>query len=124
VRSRRGFTLIELLVALAILGTLLSIVVPRYFSGLARADETVLRQNLLAIREAIDQHFADTGRYPGAVEELVQKRYLRSVPEDPITRSRTTWVLVPPPDAADGAIYDVRSGAPGKGRDGLPYAQM
>lgn len=120
---RRGFTLIELLVALAIIALLLSLVVPRYFGGLTRAEEVVLRENLALVRDALDKHYADTGRYPASLEELVAKKYLRSLPTDPITQSQTTWVIVPPADPQRGAVYDVKSGAPGAGREGKPYAQ-
>jgi general secretion pathway protein G len=120
--ARRGFTLIELLVALAIVSLLLSVVVPRYFGGVERAEETVLKQNLAALRDAIDQHHADTGRYPAALDELVQKRYLRAIPQDPITRSRVTWIVVPPRDG-EPTVYDIHSGAPGNAKDGSPYAQ-
>lgn len=120
---RRGFTLIELLVALAIVALLLSIVVPRYFGGLTRAEEAALRENLYLVRDAIDKHYADTGRYPSSLSELASKKYLRSVPSDPITQSRTSWILIPPSDSQLGAIYDVRSGAQGTGRDGRPYEQ-
>jgi general secretion pathway protein G len=119
----RGFTLIELLVALAIIALLLSLVVPRYFGSLARADEAVLKQNLYLLRDAIDKHYADTGRYPSSLEDLAAKKYLRAVPADPITESAATWIVVPPADPAQGAVYDVRSGAKGAGRDGKPYAQ-
>ncbi len=120
---KRGFTLIELLVALTIIALLLSIAVPRYFGGLERADEAVLRENLYLMRDAIDKHFADTGRYPSSLDELASKKYLRGVPADPITRSRTTWILVAPADVQQGAVYDVKSGAQGVGRDGKPYEQ-
>jgi general secretion pathway protein G len=120
---KRGFTLIELLVALTIVALLLSIVVPRYFGSLARAEEGVLRENLYVMRDAVDKHFADTGRYPASLEELVSKRYLRSVPNDPLTQSANTWLIVAPSDPRQGAVYDVRSGATGSGRDGRPYAQ-
>ena len=122
-RTRRGFTLIELLVALAIIALLLSLVVPRYFGGLTRAEEAVLKENLAVMRDALDKHYADTGRYPAALEELVAKKYLRKVPEDPITQSNATWIVVPPGDPQLGAVYDVRSGARGAGRDGRPYEQ-
>lgn len=118
-----GFTLIELLVSLAIVALLLSLVVPRYFGSLARADEAVLRENLYLMRDAIDKHFGDTGRYPGSLDELASKKYLRFVPEDPFTHSQSTWVLVPPADPQQGSVYDVRSGAKGVGRDGKPYEQ-
>jgi len=120
---RRGFTLIELLVALAIVALLLSIVVPKYFGSLGRAEESVLKENLYALRDAIDKHRADTGRYPGSLDELVAKRYLRSVPTDPITQSPATWTVVAPADPQQGAVYDVKSGAKGAGRDGKPYEQ-
>lgn len=120
---RRGFTLIELLVALTIIALLLSIVVPRYIGSLGRAEESVLKENLHAMRDALDKHFADTGRYPASLDDLVAKKYLRSIPVDPITQSQASWVLVPPADPQQGAVYDIKSGAAGAGRDGRPYAQ-
>jgi general secretion pathway protein G len=116
----RGFTLIELLVALAIVALLLSIVVPRYFSSVGRAEEAALKENLRTLREAIDKHYADTGRYPDSLDQLVTKRYVRGVPRDPITQS-VSWTIVPPEDVKKGAVYDVRSSAKGTGRDGKPY---
>ena len=119
----RGFTLIELLVALAIVGLLLSIVVPRYFGSISRAEEAVLKENLRSLRDAIDKHFADTGRYPDSLEQLAVKRYVRNVPEDPITQSTSTWTLIAPLDPQLGVVYDVRSGAKGTGRNGKPYEE-
>ncbi|MGO4220384.1 type II secretion system protein [Lysobacter sp. TAF61] len=118
--NRRGFTLIELLVVLAIMGALLTLVVPRYFEQADRAKETVLRENLTVLRSSIDRFHGDSGRYPQALDELVQRRYLREVPMDTITGSRTTWTLVAPTDGGAG-IYDVRSGAQGKAKDGTEY---
>ena len=118
-----GFTLIELLVALAIIALLLSIVVPRYFGSLTRADEAALKEDLYLMRDAIDKHFADTGRYPTSLEELATKKYLRAVPVDPVTQSTASWIVVPPADPQLGAVYDVRSGAKGIARDGRPYDQ-
>ena len=123
VGKRTGFTLIELLVALAIIALLLSIAVPRYFGSLTRSEEAVLKENLTLMRDAIDKHYADTGRYPAALSELAAKKYLRTIPRDPITQSADTWVQVPPTDARLGGVYDVRSGAEGNGTDGRPYAQ-
>lgn len=120
---KRGFTLIELLVALTIVALLLSLVMPRYFGGLERADEAVLKENLYLMRDAIDKHYADTGRYPASLDELASKKYLRAVPSDPVTRSNTTWMVVAPADIQQGAVYDVKSGAKGVGRDGRPYDQ-
>ena len=119
----RGFTLIELLVALAILALLMSIVVPRYFGSLTRAEEAALKENLYLMRDAIDKHYADTGRYPDSLEDLAAKKYIRSVPPDPITQSRSTWIVVAPTDVEQGAVYNVKSGAKGSAHDGTPYEQ-
>jgi len=120
----RGFTLIELLITLTIIALLLTIVVPRYFGSLARADEAALRENLFILRDAIDKHFADTGRYPASLADLVAKKYIRALPSDPITHSETTWIIVPPVDTSLGGVYDVKSGAQGADRNGKPYDQL
>jgi general secretion pathway protein G len=120
--TRRGFTLIELLVAMAIVGLLLSIVTPRYFGSITRAEESVLKENLHLMRDAIDKHFADTGRYPDSLDQLATKRYIRMVPDDPITKS-PAWTVVAPADAKLGAVYDIKSSAKGVGRNGKPYEE-
>jgi general secretion pathway protein G len=117
----RGFTMIELMVALAILAMILTIAAPKYFGNLDAAKESTLREDLFVMRNAIDKHFADLGRYPDSLNDLVAKRYLRAVPVDPITQKSTTWVVKPPADASLGAVYDVQSGAPLKARDGTSY---
>jgi general secretion pathway protein G len=122
-RLRAGFTLIELLVVLAIVALLLTLAVPRYFTSIDKAKEVILADNLRHTREAIDQYYADRGRYPDSLEQLVEKRYLRSMPVDPITESSSTWVLVAPEDTTKGALYSIRSGAPGNDRSGRPYAE-
>jgi general secretion pathway protein G len=122
-RAPSGFTLIELMVVLAIIALLLSIVAPHYAGRVTRAEETVLRENLALMRGALDQHYADAGRYPERLEDLVTKRYLRALPEDPVTQSAATWVAVPPADAEKSGVYDVRSGAPGVGPSGRRYAE-
>src|SRR5579871_1479605 len=95
-RRDRGFTLVELLVVMAIIATLLSIVAPKYFNSLDRSKETVLRQDLNVMRDAIDKFSSDTGKYPGDLAELVEKRYLRAIPVDPLTESADTWIAIPP----------------------------
>lgn len=120
--QRRGFTLIELLVVMAVIATLLTIAVPRYFQHIDRAREATLRESLAVMRDAIDKYRADTGRYPEGLEDLVSRRYLRKVPPDPITESTDTWVLVSPPDEpGQHKVWDVQSGADGQGRDGSEY---
>lgn len=122
--QRAGFTLIELLVVMAIVATLVTIALPRYFNSVEKSKEVTLKQSLAVMRDAIDKFYADTGRYPNALEELAEKRYIRAVPVDPITESAATWVVVPPGDAAGakGTVYDVKSGAGGNALDGTAYA--
>lgn len=119
-----GFTLMELMVVMAIIASLLTLALPRYFHSVERSREAVLRQDLSIMRDAIDKFFADRGRYPATLEELAEQRYLRKVPPDPITDSTSTWVVIAPPegDAQEG-VYDVRSGAPGRSRDGEAYEE-
>jgi type II secretion system protein G len=121
---RSGFTLIELIVVMAIVALLVSIAAPRYLQSLDRAREASLRSNLQVMRQAIDQYAADRGRFPDSLQELVDQRYLRQLPEDPLTGQRDSWVLLQPaPDSAvPGEVWDVRSGAAGRGRDGVLYA--
>ncbi len=118
-----GFTLIELLVVMAILAALLSIAAPRYIESVERAKEAALQTNLRLIREAIDKHRADTGRYPDTLQKLVDLRYLRTLPIDPVTDTSATWVAVQHPDGVTRGVFDVRSGAEGAGRDGVAYAK-
>lgn len=122
VTGRRGYTLIELLVVMAAIGLLLSIAAPRYVEHVDRARETTLRHNLIGLRDAIDKFYADRGNYPPSLQELVQQRYLRSIPVDPVTDRSDSWVLIPPAAGGAGGVFDVRSGAPGKSRDGVAYA--
>lgn len=120
---KRGFTLIELMVVMAIIAMLLTIALPRYFGSVDKSKEAVLRQDLAVIRDALDKHYGDTGKYPAALEDLVKKRYLRAIPPDPITDSAATWVIIPPPELSSGGIYSIRSGALGNGSNGKPYAE-
>lgn len=122
-RRLRAFTLIELLVVMAIIATLLTIAVPRYFHSIDKSKEAVLREDLNTMRDAIDKYYGDNGKYPEALDDLVTKRYLRKIPVDPITESNATWVIIPPEDPEKGAVYDVKSGAPGESRDGGKYAE-
>jgi len=119
-QPKHGFTLIELMVVMAIIATLLTIAAPRYFSHLDRAREAALKETLNVTRDAIDKFHADLGRYPADLAELVTRRYLRTVPVDPINESVETWVLVTPPDGVSG-VYDLHSGAAADGDK--PYAQ-
>ena len=119
--KKSGFTLIELMVVLAVIATLLAIAVPRYFASLEKSREAVLHQDLALLRETLDKYYGDKGKYPDAIDDLVNSKYLRSVPVDPITDSNATWVSVPPENPEMGGVYDVKSGAQGVARDGTQY---
>jgi len=121
--ARAGFTLIELLVVLGIVALLLTLAVPRYFPSVDSAKETILADNLRNTRAVIDQFYADTGRYPDSLEQLVDKKYLPALPFDPIADSDHAWTIVPPEDAEKGGVYNIHSGAQGQGRNGKPYAE-
>ena len=122
-RNNSGFTLIEILVVLAIIATLLSLVTPRYFDSMNRSKEKILKNDLIVIREAIDKYYSDKNVYPDSLEGLVQYKYLREMPVDPITDSSVTWLFSPPLDLeAKGAIYDIHSGSQDLASDGSHYA--
>lgn len=118
-----GFTLIELMVVMAIVALLVSLAVPRYFGSLERSKETALQQTLAVVRDSIDKYYSDNGRYPDDLAALVGRRYLRSLPVDPVTGSDSTWVVVPPDDPDKGGVYDIQSGADGSGRSGKPFRE-
>ena len=121
--KKDGFTLVELLVVISIIAVLLTLAVPRYFSSVEKSKEAVLKENLVLVRDSLQKYYSDKGKYPEKLEDLAKDRYLRKIPVDPITDSDSTWVVVPPQDAAKGGVYDVRSGAPGQGSDGTPYGE-
>jgi general secretion pathway protein G len=120
-RSAAAFTLIELLVVLAIVATLLAIATPRYFHALDNSKDVALKQSLAVMRDAIDKFHGDRGLYPESLEDLVEKRYLRSVPVDPITENAASWELIAPAEQKLGKVYNVKSGATGRASDGTDY---
>ena len=119
----RGFTLIELLVVMSIIAVLLTIAVPRYFRALEHSRETVLKQDLSVMREAIDKHFGDLGQYPDSLAALVERKYIQAVPEEPISKAPDGWAPVVSDDPDHPGIKDVHSNADGNGSDGRPYKE-
>jgi general secretion pathway protein G len=123
-RIARGFTLIELVVVMAIVALLVALAAPRYFKSVDRSKDAVLRSNLATVRDALDKYYGDTGKYPDELADLVTKKYLRTMPTDPIAESTTSWIIMPPEDPEKGGVYDIRSGAKGSTADGIPYGDL
>ena len=127
VRRGAGFTLIELMVVMSLIVLLASIGLAVYANSVIRAKESVLKEDLFRMRDAIDQYYADKGKYPGSLQDLVSDKYLRAIPADPFTNSADTWREIPSePDptnpTAQPGVYDVRSGSDQKALDGTNYA--
>ncbi|MBX3331375.1 MAG: prepilin-type N-terminal cleavage/methylation domain-containing protein [Nitrospira sp.] len=119
--NAKGFTLIELMIVVSIVGILATIAVPSYQSSLIKARETVLRQDLFTLRELLDHHRADKGKYPPSLDGLVTAGYLRVLPKDPFTNSPSSWQQIIEP--TEGGIFDVYSGSELVGTNGTPYNQ-
>ena len=122
-----GFTLIELLIVLSLIVVLASMGLTQYRNSITHSKEAVLKEDLFRLRDAIDQYYADKGQYPATLDALVSEHYLRSLPEDPFTRSTTSWQAIPSePDpnnpTAEAGVYDVKSGSDGTALDGTKYA--
>jgi len=126
-RSARGFTLIELMVVMSIIVTLATVGLVQYQRSVEFAKESVLKDDLSKMKEALDQYYADKNQYPATLEDLVTNGYLRALPKDPFTNSDSTWIAVPAepdpnnPTAALG-VYDVKSAAEGTALDGSKFA--
>ena len=119
-----GFTFVEVMIVLVVIGILVTLATPSFTTSVHRAREAALRENLFVLRDVIDQHYADQGAYPPTLDVLVEKRYLRKIPKDPITGLETTWVLVPDTDehGVEVGIFDVKSGSDQLAMDGTVYS--
>jgi general secretion pathway protein G len=119
--KKKGFTLIEMLVVMAVIALLLTIVTPRYFASLDKSRDIALQENLKIVRVTLDKFNADKGRFPDTLEELVDKKYLRDVPVDPVTGTSLTWILDQAIGEDESGIQNIRSGAAGLAYDGRRY---
>ena len=118
-RGANGFTLIELLIVVSIIGILATLAAPSYQASVIKAREAALRQDLFTLRDVLDQHRADQGKYPSSLQTLVSAGYLRAIPKDPFTDSTTSWQEIM--DLKEGGICDVFSGSEYVGSNGTPY---
>ena len=126
-QSEAGFTLMELMIVMAIIGILATLAVPSFIGALRSAREAVLKEDLHVLRAAIDSYTMDKQKAPQSLDDLVQNGYLRSIPEDPMTKSKETWVTdssdaLSSVDQTDPGVTDVHSGSQETGADGQPYS--
>ncbi len=126
-KKTRGFTLIELMVVISIILILISVAVPLYQQSIARAEDSVIRQDLWAMRNAIDNYSIDKQKAPQSLEDLVQSGYLSEIPTDPCTRSKDTWQveqedIMLAVDQTQPGITNVHSGCQKSGSDGSPIS--
>ena len=122
-----GFTLVELMIVMAIIGVLAVVAVPSYISALKHAREAVLKEDLHVLRSAIDSYTMDKQKAPQTLDDLIQDGYLKTIPEDPMTRTTTSWVTdssdaMHSLDQTEPGIDDVHSGSTETGSDGQPYS--
>jgi general secretion pathway protein G len=127
IQGAAGFTLIELTVVIALIIILASVGLAQYKNSVVHAKESVLKDDLFKMRDAIDQYYADKGKYPESLDSLVSDGYVRKLPDDPITNVSSSWQTVPAePDPANPTaqpgIYDVKSGSELMALDGSKYA--
>ncbi len=118
-QDANGFTMIELLIVVSVVGILATMAVPSYQGTLLRAREAALRQDLFTMRDVLDQHRGDQGKYPSSLQALVAAGYLRAIPNDPFTNLATTWQEITTP--AEEGVADVFSGSDLVGTNGVPY---
>lgn len=127
IRNRLGFTLIELMIVMSIIVILIGLAVPFYQKSIIRAKETVLHNNLFAMRSAIDEYSYDKQKAPQSLQDLVTDGYLRDVPKDPIVGNSDSWKIINEDagqavDPSQPGIFDVRSGSSQKSLDGTSYS--
>ncbi|MEQ1921313.1 MAG: type II secretion system protein [Pyrinomonadaceae bacterium] len=122
--KQKGFSLLELMIAMFIVIILLSIAVPTYERSVRQARETVLKENLWQMRRAIDQYTADKGKLPQNIDSLVEAKYLRERPVDPVLE-KTDWdeVQGDDPNSSEGGqgLKDVKSLADGVDSNDVPF---
>ena len=119
--GERGFTLLELMSIVTIVGILVTLAVPSYQTSVVKAREAVLMRDLFTVRDLLDQHRADKGKYPDSLTDLVKVGYLRTIPMDPFTGSTSTWQEII--ETTEGGLFDIHSGSDLIGTNGVPYNQ-
>lgn len=123
--NQGGFTFVEIMIVLAVIGILVTMAQPSFSTSVWRAREATLKEDLFIFRDVIDQYYADQGEYPPTLEALVEMRYLRKIPKDPITATHDTWLVVYAFSelGEEEGIFDVKSGSDMVSLDGTSYSE-
>jgi general secretion pathway protein G len=126
-RQDAGFTLMELMIVMMIIGILMLIAVPRFTGAINTAREAVLKEDLNVMREAIDSYTVDKQKAPQSLDDLIADGYLKTIPQDPFTYVKDSWVTetgdaLHSVDQTDPGIDDIHSGSQELGSDGQPYS--
>jgi len=113
---------------MAIITVLASLATVGATNAVRLSKEATLKEDLFRMRDAIDQYYADKGKYPATLDALVSDGYVRKLPEDPFTHNSTSWQAVPAePDpnnpAAEAGVFDVKSGSDETALDGTRYSE-
>jgi general secretion pathway protein G len=126
-KRTRGFTLIELMIVMSVILILVSVALPAYNQSIWRAKESVLKQNLFALRSVISQYTLDKQKAPQSLQDLVTGGYFKQIPNDPMTGRSDTWTVeeetdtILTVDQQEPGIFDVHSGSTAVGLDGTAY---
>lgn len=91
----RGFTLLELLVVLVVLGLLVSIVGPKYFSQLGKSEAKAAQAQIASLGKALDLYRLELGHYPSTEQGLAA---LHAAPANEAKWQGPYLQKAPPPD--------------------------
>ncbi|MGA3047171.1 MAG: hypothetical protein ABSD67_11140 [Terracidiphilus sp.] len=102
------------------------IAVPVYSNSIRHARETLLKEDLHILRDVIDSYTIDKKKAPRSLDDLIRSGYLKSIPEDPMTKSKDTWVsnardAMNSLDKVGPRTCDIHSGSAEIGSDCQPY---
>lgn len=81
--TEKGFTLVEMLVVLFIIGIIIAIALPNFLEASKKANVQADKANRRMISMQVENYYLDHGNYPKSIQDLVSRKYLRTVPDCP-----------------------------------------